>query len=271
MDNPYAQTLDVEQLIASKAGDKKFPKFLVNWLKRFIHQDYINEYLKQGYYGVDFCENTLKYLNIDVEVEGMENLDSLPDDARLTFASNHPLGGVDGVTMGMIVGRRYNGRVRYLVNDLLMNLKGLAPICVPINKFGGQARNLPKLIDDAFRSDDQMIIFPAGLCSRKNHGIIKDREWGKAFIKKSIDTDRYIVPVHFIGENSKRFYRVANLCKTLKIKFNLAMLLLPDELYKARNGKYKVIIGKPLASSFFDSSKTHMEWAQWVKELVYSM
>ena len=131
--------------------------------------------------------------------------------------------------------------------------------------------NLPKLIDDAFKSDDQMIIFPAGLCSRKNHGVIKDREWGKAFIKKSIDTDRYIVPVHFIGENSKRFYRVANLCKILKIKFNLAMLFLPDELYRARNGKYKVIIGKPLPPSFFDSSKTHLEWAQWVKEHVYSM
>lgn len=263
--------IDIEKIIKSRAGNKKIPGFLISWLKKAIHQDFLNGYLTQGYEGVEFCERSLEYLGVNVNVEGLENLDSLPEDAHLTFASNHPLGGIDGITLGAVIGRRYDGKIRYLVNDLLMNLKGLAPLCVPINKIGGQARNLPVLINEAFQSDDQMIIFPAGLCSRKTNGVICDREWGKAFIAKSVQTGRYVVPVHFIGENSKRFYRVANLCKKLKLKFNFAMLLLPDELYKGRGKTFTVKFGEPVPSSVFDSSKTAVEWAQWVKEKCYSL
>lgn len=262
--------VDLDKIVKSRAK-KPVPQFLINWLKRFIHQDFINGYLTQGYEGVEFCEHCIEYLKVNVEISGLENLDGFSDDTLFTFASNHPLGGIDGVTLGMVVGKRFNGKVRYLVNDLLMNIKGLAPICVPINKLGGQARNLPALIDEAFKSDNQMILFPAGLCSRKFGKEIKDREWGKAFIKKSVETGRYIVPVHFIGQNSKRFYRVANLCKRLKLKFNFAMLSLPDEMYKAQGSTFRIKIGKPVPPEYFDNSRTAFEWAQWVKEQAYSL
>lgn len=271
MSESNSPTIDLEKIVNERAGKGRIPGFIISWAKRFIHQDFINAYLEKGYEGVEFCENSIKYLDIKVNVEGMENLDGFDDGTKFTFVSNHPLGGIDGVTLGMIFGKRFGGKIKYLVNDLLMNLKGLAPICVPVNKIGGQSRNLPKLIDEAFMSDNQMILFPAGLCSRKIDGRIQDIPWGKAFIKKSVQTGRYVVPVHFIGQNSKRFYRVAKWCKRLGFKFNFAMLYLPDEMYKGQHGTYTVKIGKPVPPQHFNSEKSPYEWAQWVREQVYSL
>ena len=265
------QILDIEEVIKAKAGKKarRIPKFVIKWFKKFIHQDFINEYLKEGYVGVEFCENCLKYLGVEIEVVGRENL---PKDGRkYTFASNHPLGAIDGVTLGAVIGREYDGNIKYLMNDILMNLKGMAPLGLPINKLGGQARNLPKLINEVYESDCQMLVFPAGLCSRKIDGKIQDLEWGKSFIKKSRDTGRDIVPIHFEGENSKRFYRIAKLQKIFGLKFNIAMMLLPDEMYRSKGRKYRITIGKPIAISSLDKSKTDVQWAQEIRQHVYDL
>lgn len=265
------QVLDLEQIIKARAGKKArfIPQFLINWFKKAAHQDYINGYLKEGYVGVEFCENGLKYLGVDLEINGLENL---PKDGRkFTFVSNHPLGAIDGVTLGAVIGKEYDGKIKYLMNDLLMNLKGMAPLGVPINKIGGQARNLPKLIDEAFRSENQMLIFPAGLCSRKIDGKIQDIPWGKAFITKSRQTGRDIIPIHFEGQNSERFYKVASWQKKLGLKFNIAMLMLPDEMYKSAGRKYRITFGKPIPIQTLDRSRTDVEWAQEIRKTVYEL
>lgn len=260
--------IDLDKIIAERAG-KKVPKFVVKWLKKFIHQDFINEYLRQGYVGVDFCTHGIEYLGVTVDVKGLENL---PQDDRLyTFVSNHPLGAIDGVTLGSVLGKAYDGRIKYLVNDLLMNLEGLAPLCVPINKLGKQSRNFPAIVESAFNGNEHVVMFPAGLCSRKQNGVIRDLPWGKVCVTKSVQYKRDVVPIHFEGENSKRFYRIANICKKLHLKFNLAMLYLPDEMYKSRGRHYTVHIGKPIPYQTFDKSKTAKEWAQWLQDRVYEI
>ena len=266
------QQIDLDEIVRLKAGRKAryIPKFLIGWMKKFIHQDFINEYLKQGYEKVDFCENCLDYLNVKVEVEGKENVDT-GGGKLYTFVSNHPLGAIDGVTLGMVLGRMFDGNIKYLLNDFLMFLKGLAPLGIPVNKLGGQARNLPRLIDEAFHSDTQMILFPAGLCSREIDGRIQDIEWSKAFVSKSIASRRDIVPIHFIGQNSRRFYRIAKWQKRLGIKFNIAMMFLPDEMHRSQGGTYKVIIGKPIPWQSLDKSRTHAEWAQEIRKKVYEL
>ena len=47
--------IDIDDIIRKKAGSKSkyIPHFLINLLKRIIHQDFINTYLRQGYVGVD--------------------------------------------------------------------------------------------------------------------------------------------------------------------------------------------------------------------------
>ncbi len=271
MSERQPQVLDIEQIIRAKAGKKaeRIPKFLINWFKKFIHIDFINTYLKEGYVGVEFCENCLKYLGVELEIEGLENLPK--DGGKYTFVSNHPLGAIDGVTLGAVIGREYDGKVKYLMNELLMSLNGMAPLGIPVNKLGAQARNLSKLVNEAYSSDNQMLIFPAGLCSRKIDGKIQDIEWGKSFVKKSRETGRDIVPIHFEGENSKRFYRIASWQKKLGIKFNIAMMLLPDEMYRSTGRKYKITFGKPIPVSTMDKSRSDHEWAQEVRKHVYEL
>lgn len=263
--------IDLDKVVRERAGSKArfVPGFVIGWLKNLIHQDYINGYLSKGLKGVEFCKGVTDYLGVTVTVEGRENM---PDDGQLcTFVSNHPLGAIDGVTLGWVLGERYDGKIKYLVNDLLMNLEGLAPLCVPVNKIGKQARNLPAMVESAFSSEDHVIMFPAGLCSRKmDDGQIRDLAWNKAFIVKSIQHKRDVVPVHFIGENSKRFYSVARWCKRLHLP-NLAMALLPDEMYRSRGKSYTVRIGKPIPWQTFDKTRTPQQWAQWVQSKVYEI
>ena len=264
--------IDIDKVLRDKAGKKadRIPRFLVSYLKHIVHQDEINVFLKSvaDKTGVDFLEACMEFLDIKLEVKGIENL---PSDGLCTFVSNHPLGGQDGIALGYILGKHYNGRIKYLVNDLLMNLHGLAPLCIPINKTGSQSRDFPKMVEAGFRSDSHIIMFPAGICSRRQKGVIKDLAWKKTFISKSVETQRNVIPVHFEGRNSDFFYNLANLCKFLGIKFNIAMLYLADEMFKNRHKTFKVTIGKPIPWQTFDKSRSATEWADYVRELVYKL
>ena len=269
------KTIDVDNLLKSKMGSKadRVPRWLVRWLKKTIHEDEVNAFLwdHRDEVGVPWLESCVRYLDIDVEVRGMENLPAKDDGRLYTFVSNHPIGGLDGVTLGALIGKQYDGNFRYLVNDLLMFLPGLAPLCIPINKTGKQNRSFPAMVEAGFASDHHMLMFPAGLCSRKQGGVIRDLPWTKTFVKKSVETHRDIVPIHFSGQNSARFYRIANLCKLLRLKVNIAMLFLVDEMFKNSGGKFVVTIGKPIPWETFDGSKSAVEWANFVKEEVYKL
>ena len=267
--------IDIDKVIDGKAGSKaKFvPRFVRNWLKRIAHQDEINEFLKRtgDIQGVPWLDAVMEFLDDKIEIEGIENLPDDADGKHFTFVSNHPLGGPDGIAIGQMLGHRYDGRIRYLVNDLLMNLHGLAPLCVPVNITGKQSRDLPRLIDATFASDNHVIMFPARLCSRRENGIIHDLPWNKAFITKSIETQRDVVPIHFEGRNSDRFYRLASLGKRLGLKVNIAMLYLADETFLNRHKTFKIKIGKPIPWQTFDRSKRPAEWALWVEDIVYAL
>ena len=241
------KTIDIDEILNGKMGAKAkyVPGFVRRWLKHIIHQDEVNAYLWDS--------------RDKVGVEWLEEL------------SNHPLGGADGVALGAIIGRHCNGRFRYLVNDLLMNLPGLAPLCIPINKTGNQSRQFPAMVEAGFKSDHHMLMFPAGLCSRKINGQIHDLPWTKTFITKSVQTHRDVVPIHFSGQNSNKFYRLANWSKKLGIKFNIAMLFLVDEMYKNVHKEFTVTIGKPIPWQTFDKSKTPAQWAEYVEDQVYQL
>ena len=269
------KTIDIDKILKGKLGAKaKFvPGFLVSWLKKTIHEDEVNRYLWESRHetGTEWLEECVRYLDMTLKIVGEENLPDKNDGKLYTFVSNHPLGGADGVALGSIIGRHYDGKFRYLVNDLLMNLPGLAPLCIPINKTGRQAKDFPLQVEAGFSSDNHIIMFPAGLCSRRQQGVIKDLEWKKTFVVKSVQHQRDVVPIHFEGRNSDFFYNLANLCKTLGIKFNIAMLYLADEMLKNRHKTFRVTIGKPIPWQTFDRSRSATEWAQYVKDVVYTL
>ena len=269
------KTIDIDNILRDKMGSKAkyVPQPAVAWLKRIVHQDEVNKFLweSRDKTGVDWLEECVRYLDMTLEVEGIENLPPKDDGRLYTFVSNHPLGGQDGVALGAIIGRHYDGRFRYLVNDLLMNLPGLAPLCIPINKTGSQGRNFPQMVESGFQSDNHILMFPAGLCSRRKGGVIRDLPWKKTFVGKSVQYRRDVVPIHFGGCNSDFFYRLANFSDKYMKKVNIAMLFLADEMYKNVHKTFRVAIGKPIPWQTFDKSRTPAEWAQYVKDRVYEL
>ena len=268
-------SLDVDQILQSKAGNKAkyIPRFVVNYLKKILHQDELNIYLQTtvGKVGVPFLKDSVEFLDMTLKVNGLENLSEKNEKKWYTFVSNHPLGGQDGVALGYILGTRYEGKIKYLVNDLLMNLKELAPLFIPINKTGSQSKDFPRMVEAAFASDNHILMFPAGLCSRRQNGIIKDLPWKKTFITKSVEHQRDVVPIHFEGRNSNFFYNLATICKLFGLKFNLAMVYLVDEMFKNKHKTFNISIGKPIPWQTFDKSRTPAQWAEYVKEIVYEL
>ena len=267
--------IDIHEILRSKAGPKakRIPRFIVAWLKRRLHQDQVNDFLRiiGDKEGVPWLKGCLDFLDTKLEVKGLENLPSDADGRRFTFVSNHPLGGQDGVALGYVLGTHYDGRIKYLVNDLLMFLPGLAPLCIPINKTGKQSRQFPAMVEAGFSGDDHILMFPAGLCSRRRHGVIRDLPWNKTFITKSVQHQRDVVPIYFSGRNSNKFYTIANICKMLGLKFNLAMLYLVDELFKNQHKTFEVHIGRPIPWQTFDRSRTATQWAAYVQDIVYQL
>ena len=149
--------IDIERILKEKTGTKfkYIPGFVVSYLKRIVHEDELNAFLREskGKVGVEFLEACMEFLDTKVEVKGMENL---PETGKCTFVCNHPLGGQDGISLGYILGKKYDGNIRYIVNDLLMNLHGLAPLFIPVNKTGSQSRDFPRMVEAGFKSDNHL-------------------------------------------------------------------------------------------------------------------
>lgn len=275
MEKVIEKTIDVEKILESKVGSKVglLPGFAVSWLKRILHEDEVNRFLWESRHlsGTEWLTECVRYLDMTLQIDGMENLPPKDDGRLYTFVSNHPLGGIDGVALGSVIGNFYDSRFRYLVNDLLLNLPGLKPLCIGINKTGKQSRNFPAMVEAGFQSNHHILMFPAGLCSRRIEGKIHDLPWKKTFVSKSVEYQRDVVPIRFDGQNSDRFYRIANLCKALHLKFNVAMLFLVDEMYRNVHKSFRITIGKPIPWQTFDKSKSMVSWAKYVEDKVYEL
>ena len=274
MNESIEKTIDIEKILRDKMGKKAryVPRFVISWLKKIIHEDEVNRFLWENrkLEGTEWLTACVQYLDMTLDIVGAENLPDKHDGKLYTFVSNHPLGGQDGVSLGSIIGQHYDGKFRYLVNDLLLNLPGLKPVSIGINKTGRQSRDFPRMVEAGFNSDNHLLMFPAGLNSRKLNGEIHDLPWKKTFITKSVETHRDVVPIHFSGRNSKRFYRIAKFSDRW-LPFNLAMLFLVDEMYRNVGKTFRITIGKPIPWQTFNKTKSPMEWAKIVEDRVYGL
>ena len=199
--------INIDQLIQEKLG-KKLPRFLVRLLEKLIHQDELNQFLAtdgKDKVGLEFVEASLKFLDIKIRIIGEENL-QINDGSKLCFVSNHPLGGIDGLTLLKVIGERYDGNVKVILNSFLAALPGLEPFSVPVNVAGGTSKGILDSVNTVFGSNNQILMFPAQLCSRKQHGEIKDLPWKKGFVQKSIEFNRTIFIHIFISYTWSKFF-----------------------------------------------------------------
>lgn len=262
--------IDIDKVLKEKAYKlyRWLPRFAINWLKRKLHEDEINQAMIdfKDYYGLEFNSKALERLGAKVVSIHQE---LVPKAERIVVAANHPLGGLDGMALIKSVGE-VRPDVNFFVNDILKNLKNYGDVFVAVNKVGASSTKSLRTMDDVFRSDSAILFFPAGLVSRKMDGKIRDLKWKKSFVTQSIDHDRWIQPVFIEGQNSNFFYNFANIRKKLGIKGNLEMLFLPDEMFCAKNKEIRIHYSKPFHSSILHSGKTHHQWSELLYQYIYS-
>ena len=264
-------SVDIEKVIRGKSQKlaDRLPRFVLNYIKKTIHQDEINRLLLENreYTGVEFASHILKDLDVSYRIH-FSGKRPAPD-GRYIFVSNHPLGGLDGMILISYIGSSF-GDVKFIVNDLLMYIRPLAPVFVPVNKYGRMRHDNTRMFQETFDSDSQILYFPAGLCSRLIKGKVTDLDWKKTFVTKAIESRRDIIPMFFSGENSRRFYRLANLRKKLGIKVNIETFLLPDEMFRKKGSAFDLYIGEPIPYTTLTGDHTHKEWCDIIRQKCYA-
>ncbi|HRZ75941.1 MAG TPA: 1-acyl-sn-glycerol-3-phosphate acyltransferase, partial [Bacteroidales bacterium] len=260
----------LERVISGKSPRllRILPGFVLRYLKRIIHQDRINATLGrlQGTQGLEFIDEVLKDFGVRIMVEGLANI---PPTGRGLIVANHPLGGLDGLALMKVVGSVRKDIV-FPVNDLLMHIPNLRGLFIPINKHGSNASNV-KVFDDTFASDKLVLYFPAGLCSRKQHGRILDLEWKKGIVTRARRYERDVIPVHISGRNSNFFYNLANFRTAVGLRTNVEMLYLVDEMVKQKDQEVRITFGRPIPYDIFDRSRKDADWAGRLKAHTYRL
>lgn len=270
MTHPVAAQISIQTVLRTKNPKlaRWIPLFMVRAIERLICQRQFNEILSRYSHlsPSGFIDGALEYMDVRYSSEG---LDELPD-GRYLFASNHPLGGIDGIILANVIHSRFSD-AKLVVNDILMSVPPLRPIFVPVNKVGAQTSEYALLINNLYASDSQIVYFPAGLCSRKIGGEITDPEWKKSFVAKAIESRRDIVPIFFEGRNTRFFYWLSNFRKRIGIKFNIEMILLPREMFAQRGKTLNVKIGSPISYQALADMKNNTAAANFIRKEAYSL
>ncbi len=266
-----SKLINIEKTIRSQKNKtvRNMPKFVINILRKIMHENWFNEIITydKDKFGVDFVRANSKFMNLNIPIK---NNDNVPDSGRFIFVCNHPVGGPDFTAVIWAISEKFYN-IKVITNELLQAVTNFGDLFLPVSVFGKTTTESKKKIDIALQSDAQLVTFPAGRVSRKTKGIIKDKEWHRSFVRFAVEYKRDVIPVFIDAVNSKLFYRIATIRRFFGIKANLELFMLPHEAYNKQNTTIGIIFGKPIHYETFKDNKTHKEWAQYVKEIVYKL
>lgn len=264
--------IDIEKAIADKNPKllKILPGFILRYIKRVLHENELNDANNRNkqYHELDFVDAAMKEFGVNVKLVGEENI---PKEGGIIMAANHPLGALDGIAFMKVVGM-YRKDIRFLVNDLLMAIKNFGDLFIPVNKLGRNSPDYLGRIDKVYASTDCLLLFPAGLVSRRQKGgVIEDLAWKKSFIAKAVLNKKNIVPVFIEGRNSNFFYNLAYWRKKIGIKANIEMFYLVNEIYKQKGKTLTFTFGEQIPWQTFTSNHRDEYWSEKVKKHVYAL
>jgi putative hemolysin len=260
----------VANLLATRAPklNRWLPNLVIRKLQRIVHEDEVNFIIESygEYEGVEFIDKALEYLGITYTLHGVENI---PADGRFIFAANHPLGGLDGIVMLSILQKKM-GKIKAVVNDILMYVQPLVPLFVPVNKHGRQRPEYARLLRSEGEGSGHLLFFPAGLCSRRIKGVITDLPWKKKVLQVARDYKRDIIPIFFDGRNSNFFYNLSVIRKFFRLP-SIEMLYLVDELFRQRGAHFHIYLGSPISNDINEEKKNDKKMLDFVRQKVYAL
>ncbi|NVJ52843.1 MAG: GNAT family N-acetyltransferase [Campylobacteraceae bacterium] len=236
--------IDVQKEIAKKFPNiNKNPNFLkkslINIAKKVVHENSINEFLEKHSHlkGFEFVDAVLDYFNFDYTVSS-NDLQNIPSTGKVVIIANHPLGGLDALSLLKLVGT-IRTDVKIVANDFLVGINALKSLFIPIDNYKmRQSKKDIQAVYSALNNDEAVIIFPAGEVSRAGTKGIKDPSWSKGFLNFAINTNAPILPIFIGGKNSKTFYTMSVLNKTF------STLLLSHEMFKKKSTNINIKIGQ---------------------------
>ena len=263
------KVIDVELALQEKIPDiyKKIPGVLIRLMEKVIRQADMNRMIHESSHlnGIPLVDWVLDQFGVNIVVKGKK---LIPKKGRYIYPANHPIGGLDGLAIVSVVAK-IHPLIKFVANDLLRVIKGFDSISLYIARFGQINRRNAILINKTLASEAQLLVQPAGTVSKRNPVKISDLAWNKFFIHKAIQYKRDVIPVHVQASNSRLFYNMASFRKIFRIKAHLEMFLLPREMFNKSGKTITITFGIPIAYKTFDDSRTHLEWAQKVREYVY--
>lgn len=255
--------IDLNDVLGPKLSHK-VPSLGKKLLGKVLHLKEINSLIATTDQpsGLGFFNRALEFLDISYTLQGAENIDP---SRKLLFVGNHPMGGPEGLIMGSVLQRFFGKKFRVPVNSLLGNFHPIKEFFIPVSVFGHQSKEAATKLNEAFASDNQVMMYPAGACAKLVDGRVREMPWKKTFVTQARRYHRDVVPMHMSSHNSKRYFFLSRLSKWLHLKFNLGMIFLVDELFKKRHSHLTISFGKPIPWDTFDQSKSDQEWVELVR------
>jgi putative hemolysin len=194
--------------------------------------------------GKEFIDAILGYNNVQPSYLG-SSLENVPKSDGLVVVCNHPFGGIDGLlALQMMLKVRPDTKV--MANFLLQKIEPLKEFVLGVNPFDsnisdrGSEGGIRSAIKHV-KTGGCLIIFPAGEVATGKGKTPSDKAWKPSVIRLIRELNASILPVFFVGRNSKEFYAMS------KISPKLRSLMLPRELIKKRNCSINMVIGECLS------------------------
>ncbi len=196
-------------------------------------------------HGRDFWEVISERYGLSLRVIA-GSLDDIPRTGPLVLIANHPYGILDGLMMGRILSAT-RGDFRILAHQVFRRAEELNRVILPVSF--DETKEAMRLNLETRKTalrflgeGGAMGVFPGGTVSTaaKPFSQPLDPGWRSFTAKMIARSGAQVVPMYFVGHNS-RFFQVAS-----HLHYTLRMGLLIKEFRARVNKPVEVVIGKPI-------------------------
>ena len=195
----------------------------------------------QGMSGLEIMDYMSKLLHLRVSVSGDEHI---PATGPALVTPNHPAGIADGIAV-FDAFKHIRDDMCFVANrDAIRASAGLADIIIPVEwrlqeRTAQKTRETVRAINQAFKEERLVVIFPSGRLAEPTFRGLKERPWQTTALSFARRNEVPIIPMHIKGENTVFYY------VTWYINTELKDMTLFREIVKKEGRPYRITVGEP--------------------------
>jgi len=192
--------------------------------------------------GIECFEYVSRLLELDIEVDGRENL---PKEGGFILVSNHPTGIADGIAVYDMIKDTRPDLVFFANRDAIRVNQRLSEIIIPVEwrtteKSHAKSRETLVRTSRAFSDGRAIILFPSGRIAYWAKGRLNERPWQATGVHMAKRYDVPVIPMHMSARNSKLFYLLSHRTPELRD------MTVFHELLNKKGQPFRMTIGKPI-------------------------